>query len=662
MSARDANNATWYILRYATDFTPRVASAADPAPPQFVPPDAPALRYDESRNVLELAPVAPSLEVQPPHGFVVGLNGEVYRVEPASRRLETLHCDGTRAPLPCGVAAAAGLALDRRGFLYVTDPTAGRVVVLRPEDRSNVVILRDELTEPVDVAVAPNGQVFVADRAAGRIERYGAGFRHLGGFVPRGKDGLPAKPRPIAVMVDSDASLLVADGNYPWLLRFSASGEPLGDVSLAALAGALMAQGVSLDDPATLLGGWEGPAIVGFREPCFLADDAGVVLARMHRAVRLLSLRLSHSFATKGVVLTAALDGGMPGTIWHKLLVDAVLPEGGWMTVETATADSAAALAGADLAWQSAMKDGQPIPFTSDIPDQLVQSPPGRYLRARITLGSDGRETPSLVALQVIYPRNSYLAYLPRIYQRDPISALFLQRYLALFERVLTGIEASYEDFYSQLDPDAAPEGVLDWMAQLLDLSFDPSWSLAQRRTLIKEATALHASSGSAASLARQIEIYTGSAPLIIEGFHCRPAQPPLLGVGRGFLGCGIQLMAPSPHQSPARALATAYAHRFTVLVYLCQRCDAVTVLPVVEQIIAMSKPAHTAHTLVAIYPDARVGIQSTIGIDYIVGGSTSPYTQLDARTPDRQAGALGIGTVLTDTPPQYTRPVTQVL
>ena len=47
MAARDANNATWYILRYASDFMPRAASASDPAPPQFVPPDAPALVYDE---------------------------------------------------------------------------------------------------------------------------------------------------------------------------------------------------------------------------------------------------------------------------------------------------------------------------------------------------------------------------------------------------------------------------------------------------------------------------------------------------------------------------------------------------------------------------------------------------------------------------------------
>ena len=64
-------------------------------------------------------------------------------------------------------------------------------------------------------------------------------------------------------------------------------------------------------------------------------------------------------------------------------------------------------------------------------------------------------------------------------------------------------------------------------------------------------------------ALARQIEIYTGTAPQIIEGFRFRPAQPPLLGVGSGFLGCGIQLTKQLPHQAPALSLATDYAHRF---------------------------------------------------------------------------------------------------
>ena len=64
MPARNANNATWYMLRYATDFAPRVPAASDPAPPQFVPASDPALFYDDVRNVLELLAVVATW--QPP--------------------------------------------------------------------------------------------------------------------------------------------------------------------------------------------------------------------------------------------------------------------------------------------------------------------------------------------------------------------------------------------------------------------------------------------------------------------------------------------------------------------------------------------------------------------------------------------------------------------
>src|ERR1700722_6617600 len=134
MPARDSNNATWYMLRYATDFTPRAPSANDPAPPQFVPASGPALFYDDGRNVLELLPLKPAQALAPLPGFAVDLDGEIYRVDPASLQLLRRFCDGTEVRLLCEpgiLRAPAGLALDRRGFVYVADPLLARVIVLR---------------------------------------------------------------------------------------------------------------------------------------------------------------------------------------------------------------------------------------------------------------------------------------------------------------------------------------------------------------------------------------------------------------------------------------------------------------------------------------------------------------------------------------------------
>jgi phage tail-like protein len=709
MQARDANNATWYMLRYATDFAPRPPSALDPAGPQFVPASAPALFYDDSRHVLELLPVKPAQALAALPGLAVDLSGELYRVDPASLLLLRRYCDGTEVRLLCEpgiLRAPAGLALDRRGFLYVADPLLARVIVLRPEDGSAVAILAGELRQPTDVAVAPDGRIYVADPALGRIFVYDAGFRAAGSFASQGVAPLPAAPQPVAVMIDADGTILVADANYPWLLRFGPQGAPLGDVALATLLAPLVAEGISLADPLALLAGPPARFIAGACRPPYAADDIGVRLATIHRCLRLLALKLSHSFRPTGVVLSAALDGLLPGTIWHKIVLEADLPPGTWITVETATSDSIAALvstlggtaAGDDLAWSAPLHAGAPIGFTRQVPDQLVQSGPGRFLRLRITLGSDGQATPGLHWLKVLFPRVSYLDALPRVYQRDADAALFLQRFLGLFERVLTGVEDRYEQFSRWLDPRAAPLEIINWLGLLVDLTFDPSWPLARRRALVGAAMALYRTRGTIAGLRRYVEIYTGTAPVIREMFLERPGQPAFLGIGGSVLGAGFALAPPGPANSPQAAmpgaglhgaglhgagmpttalsgaglhgaggsgagfgptgssgagspdagLIAAYAHRFTVLVYPEDACEAETLLPVVDRIVTLNKPAHTIHRLVAVYPDARVGLQDTIGVDLVVGGGVPALPG---------GGGLGVDSVLRDGRPPYGPP-----
>ncbi len=777
MASRDSNNATWYMLRYATDFTPRKPGPRDVAPPQMVPPEATTLFYDASRHVLELLPLKSVTELAPPPGLAVDLDGQIYLVDPSTGHLLVRLCDGSQHPVLCEpgiVRSPGGLALDRRGFLYIADPALARVIVLRPDDASSVAILQEGLTEPVDVAVAPGGTIYVADRAAGRIVRFTAGFRLKGHFIPRDAAGGLTKPRPVAVMIDADGSVLVADASYPRLLRFSGEGALIGDVVMSSLVAPLIAAGISLSTPLQLLAGPAARIVAGACRSPFPANDGGVLLAQIHRYLRLLALKLNHSFAKSGVVLTAALDSRLPGTIWHKIVVGADLPAGTSITVETASAESPDALVsaittgaavGSDLPWVSprrlggydlllmSWKDGsgvpttgnnlvilgtdnngllhvrifdavgnpvletdetklpntqaaaistlklqlpallpphvligaetseilsevtsilgqtrfgRPIPFTKQVPDQLVQSTPGRYLRMRITLTSDGTATPSLHWLKILYPRVSYLDYLPRIYQRDPDAQLFLQHFLALFETVFTRVEDRYEEFSRWLNPQAAPLEMINWLGLLLDLTFDPSWPLARRRALVAAAMDLYRRRGTIGGLQRYVEIYTGTTPVILEAFLNRPDQPAFVGVGSSVLGSGLSLSPSSATLTPQAGLTDAYAHRFTVLVYPNDTCAAETLLAVVDRIITVNKPAHTIHTLQAIYPDARVGEQSTIGVDLVVGGATAPHTQLGGAPqtghPTTGAGVLGVNTVLGNKRPEYLGPFPDVL
>jgi phage tail-like protein len=391
------------------------------------------------------------------------------------------------------------------------------------------------------------------------------------------------------------------------------------------------------------------------------ARDGGQRLAAVHRALRLLALRLGRAFQTAGTFVSRTLDSGTPGTVWHKVKVDADIPDGTSLTVETATAETVAELAvSATAPW---MAPGNPIvSLSAQVPDQLVQSPPGRYLRLRVTLKSDGNNTPSLRALKVFYPRVSYLDLLPRVYRRDADSALFLERFLALFEFVLTGVEDRYEWFSRALDPCAAPPDVIDWLALLIDLTFDPSWPVQRRRALVASAMGLYKQRGTLAGLTRYVEIYTGIQPAISEGFLRRPGRPAFLGGQGSILGCTLALTRVVPETVPDEQLYRDYAHRFTVLLYLSDPCDADVVVPVVDRIVAVNRPAHTVYTIAPLYPEARVGLQATVGLDLVLGGREAPRAQLGGRprhgAPAQGAGVLGRDAVLGERRPQYARPV----
>jgi phage tail-like protein len=102
------------------------------------------------------------------------------------------------------------------------------------------------------------------------------------------------------------------------------------------------------------------------------------------------------------------------------------------------------------------------------------------------------------------------LHYLPGIYHTE-----FMARFLGIFEAVLTPIEWNIDNFDLFLDPDTSPEAFLPWLANWFDITFDTTWSAAQRRRLLREAHKIYARRGTRWALSRVLEIYTDCKPRI---------------------------------------------------------------------------------------------------------------------------------------------------
>ncbi len=277
-------------------------------------------------------------------------------------------------------------------------------------------------------------------------------------------------------------------------------------------------------------------------------------------------------------------DGKEPGCVWHRLFLDGCVPPGDEVVVESRAADRAADLAhapwrrepalhlraiGPERPFATAGRGAAGAPAGDGTWELLFQGAVGRYLELRLTLRGSGRSSPKLHALRVHYPRFSYLdRYLPAVYREEPVSASFLDRYLANFEGFFTDLEgrvAAAENFF---DTRTAPAEALDWLAAWLGAALDEEWDEARRRLFIAHAVALYRRRGTPRGLLQAIHLAIDPCPdedlfaeddeaggdgrgfgvRLVEAYRARRLPPPVVGDLRAPIGPS-QILAGGPWQ-----------------------------------------------------------------------------------------------------------------
>ncbi|MBZ5524721.1 MAG: beta-galactosidase [Acidobacteriia bacterium] len=244
-----------------------------------------------------------------------------------------------------------------------------------------------------------------------------------------------------------------------------------------------------------------------------------------------------------------AFDGRDLGCVWHRILMEACIPPGAQIAVESRAADQTSLLPAAP--WQPEplpylRSDGAELAFyrtpLSGQPDHagtwelLFQNARGRYLQLQVTFTGTGRNTPRLHALRAYYPRFSYLRqYLPAVYRDDALSASFLDRYLANVEGFYTVLEGRIEQVQALFDVRTVPAEYLDWLGNWLALALDMGWSEQTRRLVISHGPQMFRERGTRAGMIRAIRLALDPCPdesLFQESscaYNCpgAPAQSP---------------------------------------------------------------------------------------------------------------------------------------
>ncbi|MEH2048245.1 phage tail protein [Nostoc sp.] len=564
--------------------------------------------------------------------------GDRFVYIPARRRLERWDAGLGRDPV----------SLSEVTIINETVPTlevARQLVLASLNAKGSTDILVDWVTvypletdpafeSPTHLAIDADDWIYVIDQARTEVKVLDAEGRvvnHLT-YVSEFSGHLP----PTAITVDANGKLVLAnsDGLHRFDLRMGGRYEGC-------------------------CGTWVGHCT------SLSAEPSGDVIAVGGDLKGVAQVPPSQRFEDQGLYLSRMLDSQIDRCPWHKIRLHfQPFPLATQLQVWTYTANTELssleiqALLPED--WLTGQINGE---------DFLVLSPPGRFLWLKIQFAGNGSASPVLQDMEVHFPRQSYLQYLPGVYQTDPISKDFLERFLSIFQTVLGGVEHQIDHLAEYFDPDGAPNRLfLEWLAGWLDMTFYQNWSLETCRRLLRHAPELYRQRGTAAGLKQLLWLALGVQVEILEHFRLRQwlflnSQSTLGGrshlwgnafFNEAFLGDTADLGTFSlvGESTSIEESFAGDAHRFSVFISAAQ-CQSPIVERQIRALIAAEKPAHTQYFLHKVEPHFRVGVQSTVGLNMMVGSYPQPVLN--------HCATLSKDTVLNSTPETHNTPAIQV-
>jgi phage tail-like protein len=615
-----------------------------------------------------------------PGNAAAAADGSLYLLDAAGgalKRFDPCACVFQRIPCLGGIGAAPRQVQDPHGIgicsgnLFVCDTGNHRLQVFSVFG----FVLRDvweppasaglgNRWQPYAVAFDDRGRVFVSDPANGCIHRFhptGRWQGKLDGFGDVRWITFDCLDRLYAV-VQGESSVRICDRRGTLLGRAAGPGD---------VAGCFPKTPVPVDAHGDLV----LSAVCKPSGSSGVFDPAGSPLASPPPDPPLL-------FKTSGTYWSEALDSQFYRCQWHRIVLCGAVPDKTSVYVSTYTSEIQLALDQIQALPESSWATSRVGPTGGREFETLIFSGPGRYLWLRLTLAGNGGATPAVESIRLEYPRISLSRYLPAVFAEDPNGADFTDRFLSVFDTPLRGVEHRIDYEASYFDPRSAPAtappgGIdfLSWLASWIGVTLDRQWPVEQRRNVVRQAGRVQCIRGTRLGLWKELLLLLGMEPEAVccpddqpktacvpRPLNCAPSpkkccawQPPelilenyqlrrwlFLGAGRlgddavlwgrriinrsqlgtnAQLGVSQLLTTPDPFHDPF----LAYSNKFTVFVPASFGTSDQKRRSLVN-LLEAEKPAHTQYRIEYVAPRMRIGFQSMIGLDAVVGRYPSGF------------------------------------
>ncbi len=217
--------------------------------------------------------------------------------------------------------------------------------------------------------------------------------------------------------------------------------------------------------------------------------------------------------------------------------------------------------------------------------------------------------------------KSSYLKFLPSIYRgADEETAVLFERFLKIFEKVLTGIDDEVEieiegkktkvsgiseiidSIPKYFYPDDAPIEFVDWLSECVGLVLKEDWPDEKKREVIRKIIPIYRIRGTKKGLEEYLKIY------VTGGVSIKDNLAPLQIGTTSIVGVDTIIGGLPP-----------YVFIVDIILAVPEPKAIQSMQKTVKDIIDKEKPVYTYYRINITVPTMRIGYFSHVGIDTLL-------------------------------------------
>lgn len=241
-----------------------------------------------------------------------------------------------------------------------------------------------------------------------------------------------------------------------------------------------------------------------------------------------------------GFYITTSFDSFQDENIWHRLRLDAKIPQNAILKLKIYASDSLDTLVPGKTEYGDNKISMDEYLLDTDVPieekiklfdyleakefenpsDLVLFEFKGRYLWICMEFINYNSDVIEISKLKLEITGMSFVEHLPQIYRGGNKKDSFLSRFLFIFQSLYMDLNDEIDGMPRLFAPDQVDEKFLNWLAQWFSIEDVYIWGEEKLRILLKNIVELYRIKGTKESIKKIIEIYLGEVPVIVEQFE----------------------------------------------------------------------------------------------------------------------------------------------